>query len=141
MSRFCIADRAPFGSLLKQPNAKKRKPVKLARSRDNMHLAAVRRLPCLSCNRDPGGVAAHVRMSAPGKPNAGVGCKPDDWWALPLCDNCHTRGPTAQHNVGEPTFWRRLGIDPLALCAAIYAVSPDVPKMRDAISKATGTQK
>ena len=136
MSRFCLSP-APVGSLLKSTEPKRnRKPAKSARNTDDKHLAAVRRLPCLSCDNDPARVAAHVRMSAPGKPNAGVGCKPGDEWSLPLCDDCHTRRPDAQHNVGEPDFWARLGLDPLKICADLAAVSPDVPKMRNVIHRA-----
>ena len=134
MSRFCLAPRAPYSSLLKQPKeSKKRKPVKSARDRDDKHLAAVRRCPCIACDTDPARVAAHVRMSAPGKPVTGIGVKPDDRYTLPLCDDCHTRQPDAQHNVGEVKFWAALGLDPLAICAKLYAASPDVPKMRDFI--------
>lgn len=138
MSRFCIAPRAPFGSLLKSAEPKrKRKPVKSARDRDDAHLAAVRRLPCLRCDNDPAGVAAHVRLAeAPWKPITGIGIKPDDKWTVPLCDDCHTRDRDSQHNVGEPVFWARLLLNPLKIAADLYAVSPDVAKMRDVIHAA-----
>ena len=138
MSRFCITPRAPFGSLLKSgaEPGRKRKPAEASQSRDAKHLAAVRRLPCLSCDIDPAGVAAHLRMSLPGKPNPGVGRKPDDCDTVPLCPHCHTDGPAAQHNVGEANFWEGLKLDPYSIAKSLYAVSPDVPKMRDVIHKA-----
>lgn len=39
---------------------------------------------------------------------AGVGQKPDDWRAVPLCggDGCHR----AQHTVGEPYFWNEFAV-------------------------------
>src|SRR5581483_4605198 len=106
------------------------------RNTDDMHLAAVRRLPCISCDVDPAGVAAHVRKSAPGKPITGIGIKPDDKWTVPLCDDCHTRRPDAQHNIGEPVFWARLGLDPFKLAADLAAVSPDIAKKRDVVHRA-----
>lgn len=141
---FHVSPRAPFGSLLKQPGASKKRKAKSTRSArdlDDAHLAAVRRCPCLSCDNDPAGEAAHVRMSAPGKPVTGIGVKPHDRYTLPLCSTCHTRSPEAQHNVGEVAFWSDLGIDPLVICERLYAVSPDVPKMREVIFAARENRK
>ena len=138
---FHVSPRAPYGSLLKQfGEPKKRKPVKVARDRDDKHLAAVRKCPCLSCDQDPAGEAAHVRMSAPGKTITGIGIKPDDKYSLPLCHGCHVANPTAQHNVGEIPFWGALGLDPLVICERLYAVSPDIEAMRDVIFKARETR-
>lgn len=52
---------------------------------------------------------------------AGLGQKPDDWRAVPLCtglDGCHAR----QHQVGEETFWK--GRDVEALIAEFIKASP-----------------
>jgi hypothetical protein len=146
VSRFNIQPRAPYGSLLKgakpepsrkaKPAKAKHKPARSAREHDNKHLAAVRLCPCVSCDNDPAREAAHVSMSRAGKPIKGVGNKADDRWTLPLCHGCHVGNVDAQHNVGEAKFWSGLGIDPLALCAELHAVSPDVPKMRAVIFKA-----
>jgi hypothetical protein len=57
-----------------------------------------------------------VRTTAPGKHNPGVGAKPDDMYALPLCRECHT----AQHHWGEAKFWNLLGINPLVTCKQLY---------------------
>lgn len=75
-------------------------------------------------------------MSAPGKPVTGIGIKPDDKYTLPLCSDCHTRQPHAQHNVGEVKFWADLGLDPLVICERLYTASPDISRMRDVIFKA-----
>lgn len=140
-----ISPVAAFGSLLKgstvprervgKPIAKRAKPAKAERGTDARHLAAVRRCPCLSCDNDPAGEAAHVRMTRAGKPIAGTGNKPADRWALPLCRACHTADKAAQHRVGEVAFWSALGLDPLAIAARLYADSPDVPAMRAVIFK------
>lgn len=47
---------------------------------------------------------------------AGIGQKPDDWNAVSLCRECHSR----QHQVGEETFWkgRDVGLLVEAFCKA-----------------------
>lgn len=86
-------------------------------------LAFVRRRPCCACGAPAPSQAAHVRMGCPtiGKRNAGIGEKPSDRWAVPLCADCHLDAPDAQHRVGERAFWARVGIDPFALATKLYA--------------------
>lgn len=121
------------GSLLKDSSPPKRgKPIHKAREESGAYLAAIRRLPCLSCDADPAGEAAHVRMAGTDKPITGMATKPDDKWALPLCPNCHTRAPTAQHRVGEVRFWTDLGIDPLVVCKRLNS-APGLAAMRAVI--------
>ena len=81
----------------------------------NVYLSLIRRLPCVSCDADKDIQAAHVRLSVPGKPNAGVGRKPGHEWCVPLCSVCHAK----QHAIGEPEFWRELGIDPIAIAQSL----------------------
>jgi len=142
-----ISPIAPFGSLLKgasrepvtkpaRPNAARSAKAAKGRDLDPKHLAAVRRCPCLSCDSDPAGEAAHVRMTRAGKPIAGTGAKPADRWSLPLCPKCHTKDKAAQHRVGEPAFWSALGLDPLKIAADLYSVSPDIEAMRAVTLKA-----
>lgn len=124
-----ISNFAPVGSLLKQPRARKpRSSSRGACERDEGHLALIRKLPCLKCGQDPCGVAAHVRMaSAPhGKPNAGMGVKPDDQWTVPLCDEHHRE----QHQLGELQFWHEAGVSPVLLALQLYTASPDLERMR-----------
>ena len=92
------------------------------------HLAAIRQLPCLICRRSPV-EACHVRMSTPGKPNAGIGARPDDSATVPMCHEHHME----QHGEGERNFYDRIGIDALKLASALYRVSPNVQKMRGII--------
>lgn len=127
---------APIGSLLKGAGRETRsKPVKAkARAHDNAHLEAIRQLPCLNpaCRRDPAGVAAHVRFACAEarKPITGMQTKPDDAWTLPLCQSCHADAPDAQHKGEEIAFYKRIGIDPIKTCLALYDASPNVEAMR-----------
>lgn len=127
-----ISPIATYGSLLKSGAiSSKRKGGKPSEvKRDANYLALIRRCPCLSCDCDPAGVAAHVRMTRAGKPIAGTGIKPGDQWSLPLCQACHTDGPKAQHKIGELKFYSDLGLDPLVICQRLYVASPDIEAMR-----------
>lgn len=73
------------------------------------------------CLQGPPCDAAHLRASsrAHDKPMSGMGMKPDDKWALPLCHIHHM----AQHfsRLGEIGWWREKGVtDPFALCLSYY---------------------
>lgn len=127
-----IDNRAPIGSLLKQPrHLKPKRERRSARVEDAGYLALIRQLPCLSCGQDPAGVAAHVRMSssAHGKSNPGMRVKPDDKWTLPLCNDCHTE----QHREGELSFWYRVGLNPVLVCVKLQQVTPELNAMRAVI--------
>jgi hypothetical protein len=82
------------------------------------HLAFVRQLPCVACGKAAPSEAAHVRTGTDG----GVGVKPGDRYAVPLCDACHAK----QHRIGELTFWSSLRIDPLNVASRLWTVSADV---------------
>lgn len=92
------------------------------RVKDAGFLMWIRGLPCVA-GLVHGGCsgrvqAAHFRASVPGRPNPGMGRKPDDRWSTPLCAGHHLYD---QHRGGELGFWRRLGIDPVILCGDLYA--------------------
>lgn len=98
------------------------------RVRDTAHLQFIRRLPCVATYARTGAQvfgcdAAHVRFGDParGKRHTGMAEKPDDKWCVPLTRAAHTE----QHGQSERAFWSALGIDPIALCEALYAVSGD----------------
>ncbi len=96
------------------------------RKQDPDHLAWLRTLPCICCQDNISTEAAHIRMSDArvGKVNPGVGAKPDDKWALPLCggvDGCHPE----QHGMSERKFWEVRGIDPILMALALYSISGD----------------
>ena len=97
-------------------------PVKpdRGRERDNGFLAFVRRQPCAA--RHLGGCEgridpAHIRFGTPDRPNPGMGRKNHDRWCNPLCRKHHEE----QHSMKEQAFWARVGIDPAANAAALYA--------------------
>lgn len=85
-------------------------------------LAFVRRQPCCACSAPAPSQAAHLRMGNPeiGKRNVGIGERPSDRWATPLCASCHLDAPGSQHNVGERAFWALLNIDPFVLAMGLY---------------------
>ena len=86
--------------------------------RRGQHLAFVRQLPCVACGKAAPSDAAHVRTGTDG----GVGRKPGDRYAVPLCMTCHAK----QHRVGELTFWSALRIDPLNVALRLWTVSANV---------------
>lgn len=93
------------------------------RVKSDKHLNFVRGLPCLVCHDPTSTEAAHVRYSCleAGKRQSGKSEKPDDKWALPLCGRHHRD----QHNMPEREFWLTVGIDPIKICEALFAVSGD----------------
>ena len=82
------------------------------------HLAFVRQLACVACGKSAPSEAAHVRTGTDG----GVGVKPGDRYAVPLCASCHAK----QHRIGELTFWSSLRIDPLNVALRLWTGSADV---------------
>jgi hypothetical protein len=95
---------------------------------DEAYLAFVRKQPCTVCRRPGPNDAAHVRAPALhyGKRQTGKGEKPSDRWTLPLCRTHHE----AQHRTNELRFWASYGIDPFALCEALYASRPGASRPR-----------
>ena len=82
------------------------------------HLAFVRQLPCVACGKAAPSDAADVRIGT----NGGVGRKPGDRYAVPLCTTCHAK----QHRVGELTFWSTLRVDPLNVAWRLWTISADI---------------
>jgi hypothetical protein len=82
------------------------------------HLAFIRLLPCAACGKAAPSEAAHVRTGTDG----GVGMKPADRYAIPLCTTCHAK----QHRLGELTFWSALRIDPVNVALRLWTISADV---------------
>jgi hypothetical protein len=97
--------------------APKSKPKPYLRQRAQ-HLAFVRQLACVACGKAAPSEAAHVRSGTDG----GVGVKPSDRYAVPLCTACHAR----QHRIGELTFWSALRIDPLNVALRLWTISADI---------------
>lgn len=92
------------------------------RQEDVAFLAFVRRHRCCSCQAPAPSQAAHVRMAsaAHGKRSTGIGERPDDKWAVPLCADCHLDGARAQHRIGERAFWAEVCVDPFRVAEELY---------------------
>jgi hypothetical protein len=86
--------------------------------RRGQHLAFLRQLPCVACGKAAPSEAAHVRTATDG----GVGVKPADRYAVPLCATCHAK----QHRMGELSFWSALCIDPLNVSLRLWTISADL---------------
>jgi hypothetical protein len=98
-----------------------KKPKRETRFRSQRHLKHVRSHYCVSCDADAPIEAAHLRIGTDG----GMGLKPSDFFAVPLCggsdgSGCHQR----QHTIGERTFWREVGKDPLEIIEELIRTSP-----------------
>jgi len=85
---------------------------RLRRVRDPAHLAYVRAKPCLVCGRRAA-EAHHLRFVQP----RGLGLKPSDEWAVPLC----TRHHRALHAYGdERAWWAAQRIDAVAAAERLW---------------------
>ena len=71
------------------------------------YLKWLRGCACWACGANAGRMeAAHYRGSdVPAEDRGGVGLKPADCWAVPLCHDCHA----LQHTEGHDAFDRRAG--------------------------------
>lgn len=91
------------------------------RKREGMsgsHLDDIRKLPCLSCGRDPGGEANHLMHPDHGPNGRGLNRKQADQWAVPIDRKCHA----AVTDVGDDDAWyARRGIDARSTAAALWA--------------------
>jgi hypothetical protein len=128
---------APPGSLLKRNAAATRpQPRPDDGHTDTAYLAQVRALNCLKCGMEPS-EAAHVRYASTAHGKAsGMQKRPADRWALPLCAGCHRLARHNQHSQGERQFWDAIDINPLMVCAELYAVRGDLVAMQAVITKA-----
>ena len=85
-----------------------------ARWKSQRHLKHVRSHACVNCDASAPIEAAHVRIGS----DAGMGRKPSDYFAVPLCKDCHQ----LQHTVGERTFWE--GKDVAEIIHQLVRTSP-----------------
>jgi hypothetical protein len=70
--------------------------------KNKKYLQFVRNHPCCYC-RNPEAVAHHVRERG----NCGVGLKPDDYWSVPVCVDCHDKA----HRNELPVDFKRIVIE------------------------------
>ena len=101
-----------------------KKPKRTARLRCPGHLAFVRKFCCLVGSVGCQGPveAAHWRLGA----HAGMGQKPDDDRAIPLCQHHHRQA----HSVGEETFAKGFGINPEKAIAELCKQSPALKRLK-----------
>lgn len=92
-----------------------KKPKRETRFRSQRHLKHVRSFACCACDADAPIEAAHLRIGTDG----GMGLKPSDLYCTPLCRDCH-----AKQHMGEVTFWREVGKDPLEIIEELIRTSP-----------------
>ena len=129
-----LAPRTSPGDLLK--GAEISRPRRTDSGNNRSHLDCIRELPCLypNCGMERS-EAAHVRFSSAAFAKAsGLGKKPPDQWAAPLCAQHHRLARDAQHNRNERAFWSDIGINVLIVCQALYAKSGDLTAMRAIVS-------
>ncbi len=88
-----------------------------SRMKNPKYLAWIRTQPCVICE-NPHTEAAHLRLGdmIVGKRHTGLGEKPDDKWAIPLCSYHHRK----QHSGNEGVFWRDHGINPFEVCDSLF---------------------
>ena len=93
------------------------------RTHDKAHLEFVRSLPCVVSGDNISTESAHIRYSdlRVAKRKVGIGEKPDDFWTVPLSSTEHRK----QHSMNERVYWQQVGIDPILIALALYAVSGD----------------
>jgi hypothetical protein len=128
-----VAAVAPPGSLLKRHPVQPRGSVKKVAGRDAAYLDMIRQCPCLKCGMQPS-EAAHVRYASAAFGKAsGLGKKPSDAHAVPLCSGCHRLDRDAQHNRSEKAFWADLGINPLLVAEKLYAQRGDLVAMQSVV--------
>jgi hypothetical protein len=125
---------APRGSLLKRlfEHARERG---ISGDDPLVYLSRIRQLPCLYCGVDGFTQACHVRMqSGAHNKHGGMGKKPENKWALPLCQEHHDY--QHRHPYGEEGFWIEVGINPLLTATRLYEARSDMVRMRAVVIQA-----
>jgi hypothetical protein len=73
-------------------------PPRQGPARDEDYRAWIRSLPCCACLAEGRSEAAHTGA------DGGMSMKASDYSCVPLCPDCHTRGPLAYHRIGKRAF-------------------------------------
>jgi len=124
------AFRTPRGPKTKKTKNAHKPQGKSARERrpgmSAAHCDAIRRLPCCITGRMPAGTIHHLKQ---GTGERGMGLRASDRWGVPLCPHEHEELERAGSR-NELAWFAGKGIDnPIALAVALWAASPDVPRM------------
>ena len=106
-----------------------KKAKRASRWKSPAHCNFVRSHACCNCDSEVNIQVAHVRMGS----GAGMGQKPDDWFTVSLCSDCHNKD---QHQHGEPSFWeayyKRTGVTVEQLMESFCKASPKAREIADA---------
>lgn len=96
----------------------------MKRVQSENYLSFIRILPCCICGENTSVEACHIRYGdrRAAKRPTGMGEKPDDRWAVPLCGHHHRE----QHSFGEQKWWRAVGKDPIFIALALQANAGNV---------------
>ncbi len=107
-----------------------------ARVKVSKHLDDIRTLPCLLTGLEGSTHAAHLRYGDTryDKRETGMGERPDDRWAVPLCQDLHTMLPGAQHNHSERAWWKYFDVDPVRVAHLLWSYRSNVPAMIEVCS-------
>ena len=79
-------------------------PPRKGPARDEEYKAWIRTLACCACGVSGRSEAAHTGT------DGGMSMKASDYSCVPLCAECHTRGPMAYHRIGKRAFERVHGL-------------------------------
>ena len=88
-------------------------PPRRGPARDDEYKAWILTLPCCACGIEGRSEAAHTGN------DGGMSMKASDYSCVPMCGNCHTRGPGAYHRVGKAVFERAHRVSFAALVARL----------------------
>ena len=75
-------------------------PPRRGPARDEDYKEWIRQQPCEVCHKPAPSEAAHTGT------DGGMSMKASDYSCIPLCSECHTRGPLAYHRIGKRAFER-----------------------------------
>ena len=81
--------------------------------RDPEYLEYIRNRPCLCCGKQHRSDAHHIRDTR----TAGIAIKSQDWYAIPLCHNCHLN---IAHGTGFKDAIKWIPIDLMDFCRINY---------------------
>lgn len=89
------------------------------------HLDLIRKLPCCTCPKTPGGQAHHIKTSG----QRGMGMRSPDRFAVPMCPECHLQGVERAGSKNEIAWFRKRGIEALDLAVALWTATGSLPQM------------
>lgn len=125
-------------SRTEREKVKRGRPAEKRREREGnseVHLAAIRKLPCIATLKMPAGEAHHLKV---GTGERGAGMRSSDRWAVPVTRDAHEQIERAGSR-NEHAVLAQWGItDPLGLARALWEASPNVAKMTKIVLAHTG---